>query len=188
MTEFLKKEVKWNCFELSIDGAIFEPIIVMKAAYMFLDQGYFFFKKWANTSIILQFTPKDGIKTKPETIIWDYSDELLNVYLRDRLEKENKTIREFIVQSAINNAIDQKNFVSIDTNNGQKSGNQIDFDKDIDDILREIENDPDLKIDEAEIAKILKEIEEETQSEIKNTTVLDPKKVKDAKKQFQDRK
>ena len=32
--------------------------------------------------------------------------------------------------------------------------------------MKEIENDPELQIDEAEIEKILKEIEEETESEI----------------------
>jgi CBS-domain-containing membrane protein len=42
----------------------------------------------------------------------------------------------------------------------------IDFDKDIEDILREIENDPELKIDEEEIEKILREIEEEAASDM----------------------
>jgi His-Xaa-Ser system protein HxsD len=188
MVEFLKKDIQWNQFELLIDGTIFEPIIIMKAAYMFLNKGYFFFKKWTNTDIILQFTPKPDINTDPETIIGDYSDELLNTYLRDILEKDNRVIRETIVQSAISNAIDQKNFVSIDTESKQKPVNQIDFDKDIDEILREIENDPDLKIDEEEIEKILKEIEHKTQSEEKKSVVLDPKKVTDAKKKFQNRK
>ncbi|MDR2640889.1 MAG: hypothetical protein LBC61_06435 [Candidatus Peribacteria bacterium] len=53
--------------------------------------------------------------------------------------------------------------MSLDTDN--QNGNQIDFDKDIDEILKEIENDPELKIDEEEIERILKEIEEETASE-----------------------
>jgi hypothetical protein len=84
------------------------------------------------------------------------------VYLRDTLEKDNKVIREAIVTKAINGPLDMQNFVSLDTDNYQS--NEIDFDKDIDEILKEIENDPDLKIDEAEIEKILKEIEEETES------------------------
>ena len=58
------------------------------------------------------------------------------------------------------------NFVQIDTEKRQEERNEIDFDKDIDEILREIENDPDLKIDEEEIQRILKEIEEETVGEI----------------------
>jgi hypothetical protein len=59
---------------------------------------------------------------------------------------------------------------------------QIDFDRDIDEILREIENDPELKIDEAEINRILAEIEAETQSIPKPK--LDPNKLKDVKKNF----
>jgi CBS-domain-containing membrane protein len=50
--------------------------------------------------------------------------------------------------------------------NREETNNQeIDFDKDIDEILKEIENDPELKIDEDEIEKILKEIEEESNEE-----------------------
>lgn len=186
--EFLKKNVEWGTFELILDSNIFPKDIILRSAYMFLDKGYFFFKTGAtDNQIILQFTPKDGIKTSPEVIIWEYSDELLNMYLRDRLEKDNQTIREAIVKTAIQNSIDSKNFTSIEGDNNQKTST-IDFDKDIDEILREIENDPDLKVDEAEIAKILAEIEHETQSEISNNPpVLDPKKINDAKKMFQDK-
>jgi CBS-domain-containing membrane protein len=42
---------------------------------------------------------------------------------------------------------------------------EINFDKDIDEIIKEIENDPDLQIDEDEIQQMLREIEEETASE-----------------------
>lgn len=195
MTEFLKKEIKWNRFELLIDATLFSSDIILKAAYNFLDRGYFFFRLGAKKSIILQFTPKDGIKESPETIIGEFSDELLNVTLRDKLERDNKNIREKIVGAAIANSLDSNNFVQLDTdrkNDGWNNWvmNPIDFDKDIDEILREIENDPDLKIDQAEIERILKEIEEETQSEIIEPTVpvLDPNKVKDAKKKFQSRK
>ena len=75
--------------------------------------------------------------------------------------------------TAINWPLDQQNFVTLDTDaweqinvDVQTETNQIDFDKDIDEILKEIENDPELQIDEAEIEKILKEIEEETKNEI----------------------
>ena len=191
MTEFLKQEIKGNVFELLIDSSLFKSDIALKAAYNFLDRGYFFFKLNEDKNIILQFSLKEGVKEVPEKIIKDYSDELLNVSLRHKLEKENKTIRETIVGAAIANSLDTKSFVSIDTNrkNDRENGsnnNQIDFDKDIDEILREIENDPELKIDEAEIERILKEIEEETKAELAEPKItLDPNKVQDAKKKFQ---
>ncbi len=185
MTEFLKKEIDGNKFELLIDIKIFPKDIILKAAYNFLDKWYFFFKFDEKKNIILQFSKKLWIELNSENIIWDYYDELINVYLRDKLEKDNKIIRESIVLAALWNSIDQNNFVSINPNDEQKnnSNQNIDFDKDIDEILKEIENDPDLKIDEEEIERILKEIEEESQMEEKKI-VLDPKKVKNAKKEF----
>ncbi len=185
MSHFLK-EVAWkNSFELLIDTQIFAKNIILKAAYNFLDLGYFFFRFDAHKNIVLEFYPKEWTKKLPETIIWDFSDELLAVYLRDTLERENKVIREAIVTKAINGPLDMQNFVSLDTdaqNNTQN--NQIDFEKDIDEILREIENDPDLKINEEEIEKILREIEQETQSLKKPSIQVDIEALTDVKNMF----
>jgi len=184
METFLKEVVEWNKFELTIDTKIFSKEIILKTAYIFLERGYFFFKLDSD-NIILQFTKRKENEEKPENIIADFSDELISTTLRDTLEKENKDIREKIVWAAIANSLDSNWFTSIDTNN--QENNQIDFDKDIDEILKEIENDPELKIDEEEIAKILKEIEEETESELeepKPMINLDPEAIKKAKKHF----
>lgn len=183
MVEFIKKDFDENRFELTLDGDIFEIEVIMKAAYMLLSKGYFFFKKWEKNEIILQFTRKKDVSENPETIIWEYSDELLNVTLRTKLEKENKFIRESIVHSAINNAIDQRNFVSLDTDQ-----NQVNFDKDIEEILREIEKSPEFKIDEKEIEKIIEEMEQTSKNPSAKKATLDPNKVSDAKKRFQNRK
>jgi len=194
MEAFLKEVISWEQFELVIDSKIFNKDIVLKAAYVFLDRWYFFFKIDSDKNMILQFTKKEDNKEEPKKIIWDFSDELLSTYLRDKLEHDNKDIREKIVWAAIANSLDSNNFASIDPNNNwdqdNREENQIDFDKDIDEILKEIENDPELKIDEAEIEKILKEIEEETESEIetpKPTITIDPEAVKKAKEQFKNK-
>lgn len=195
MNEFIKKEVDWDKFELLIDSKIFSKEIVLKAAYTFLDKWYIFFLLDEKKNIILQFNKKEWIKEKSENIIWDFSWELLNVYLRDKLEKDNKIIREKIISTAINSSLDSNNFVSIDTdninNNDNNNNSSIDFDKDIDEILKEIENDPDLKIDQEEIDRILKEIEEESEKyeepKKEEKITIDPKKVKNAKKKFQDK-
>ncbi len=160
----------WKCY-LEIDINLFKKDIVLKAAYQFLDQAYFFFKINKKGNIELQLTLKNK-KDDYEEIISNFSDELLAVYLRDKLEKDNKDIREKIVWAAIANSLDSANFVAMDTDNQwwNQEQNQIDFDKDIDEILKEIENDPELKIDEKEIEKILKEIEEETETEIEESS------------------
>jgi len=183
MSHFLKEIVSGTSFELLIDTQIFPKEIILKSAYNFLDKWYFFFKFDKDQNIILEFTSKDNIKIQAETIILEFSDDLLDVYLRDKLEKDNKVIREAIVTKAINGPLDMQNFVSLDTDNQQQ--NQIDFDKDIDEILKEIENDPDLKIDEEEIEKILKEIEEETQGEMSKPEIkIDPSSIASAKDMF----
>jgi len=183
MSHFLKEIVKSKSFELLIDTGIFPKDIILKASYNHLDTGYFFFKLDNNWNIILEFTLKEWVDKKVETLIWEFSDELLDVYLRDKLEKDNKIIRETIVTKAISGPLDTQNFVTLDTDVSQQ--NEIDFDKDIDEILKEIENDPDLKIDEEEIENILKEIEEETESEIRKPEIkIDPNSVENVKDMF----
>ncbi len=183
MEKFLKEVVEANKFELLIDTNLFPKDIVLKSAYNFLDRGYFFFKLDSDGNILLQFTKKEENNEKPETIIWDFSDELLSVYLRDKLENDNKNIREIIVWSAIKNSLDPSNFVEIDTEKqALLEENTVNFDKDIDEILEEIENDPELKIDEEEIDKMLKEVENESNQD--NSIRVDPEAVKKAKENF----
>lgn len=183
MSQFLKEKVQWKSFDLLIDTKVFPKDIILKSAYNFLDLGYFFFRFDSDQNIILEFTYKEGVDKKAETIIWEFSDGMLDVYLRDKLEKDNKVIREAIVEKAINGPLDMQNFVTLDTDASQK--NEVDFDKDIDEILKEIENDPDLKIDEEEIENILKEIEEESVSDNQKPSVqADPSVIADMKNKF----
>ncbi len=168
MQKFLNISTDGNHIELLIDTNIFAKDIVLKAAFNFLDRGYFFFRLDENKNLILQLTKRTENSENLEKIIEDFSDVLLETYLRDKLEKDNKVIRETIVTKAINGPIDSENFVSFNTEEGYNSSqNEIDFDKDIDEILAEIENDPDLKIDEEEIERILAEIEAESFNEPK---------------------
>lgn len=184
MNTFLKEIIEGKQLELHIDTKIFSKDIVLKAAYNFLDKGYFFFKLDEQENMVLQFTAKDWININPKELIWNFTESLLEVHLRNKLEIDNKIIRETIVSKAINWTVDAGNFVTLDQNSQQQS--TVDFDKDIDDILKEIENDPELKIDEQEIEKILKEIEEESKKDVeKPAVVVDPNAIKNAKKKFQ---
>lgn len=183
MQSFLNKSIDWNKLELLIDTNIFPKEIILKSAFNFLDRWYFFFKFDENKNIILQLTKREENDENLEKIIEKFSDVLLETYLRDKLEKDNKIIRETIVQKAINWPLDFNNFVSLDTEN-TSSQNEIDFDKDIDEILAEIENDPDLKIDEEEIEKILAEIEAESMEMEKPKLSLNMDWLKQAKENF----
>lgn len=181
MIAFLSQNTENNRLELSVDCTLFPDIVILKSAYTFLDRAYFFFQKKDDTMII-QIQPKDSEVWSAEKFALEYSDELLATFLRFQIEKENKEVRETIVRRALGSYADLPNFTSIQTT----PSNQIDFDKDIDEILREIENDPELKIDEEEINRILAEIEAETALiNQPKTPTIDPNKLKDVKKNFQ---
>jgi len=185
MEAFLHEIKQGETLELLIDTNIFHKDIILRSAYAFLDRAYFFFKFDENKNIILQLTKKWNTASLWE-ILADFSDEMLAVYLRDRLERDNKTIRETIVQKAINGPLDLENFVTLDTSSVDNSqSNQVNFDQDIDEILKEIENDQDFQVNENEIQDILKEIEDEVQWDMwKPTVTFDPKKLGDIKKSF----
>lgn len=185
MNAFLSQNSENNRLELRVDTALFSPQVVMKAAYTFLDQAYFFFRKDDDGSILVQITPKESVEWTAEKFALEYSDELLATLLRYNLERDNKEIRETIVKRALSSFADVENFTYV-AHDEQAQKNQIDFDKDIDDILKEIENDPDLKIDESEITRILAEIESET-SHKHSSPKIDLNKLKDAKTKFQTR-
>lgn len=58
MSRFLKELQQKDGFELLIDTHIFSKDIILKAAYNFLDQGYFFFRFDAEQNIILECRKK----------------------------------------------------------------------------------------------------------------------------------
>lgn len=195
MSSFIKETVTWKSFELLIDTKIFPKDIILKASYNFLDKGYFFFKHNEEGNIILEFSLKADCKSGPRQVIWEFSDELLDVYLRDKLEKDNRIIRETIVNKSLLGPLEVENYVSHDPSNPimieenvkeEKQAEEINFDKDIDEIIKEIENDPDLQIDEDEIQQMLKEIEEETANEQmdKPTIKIDTSWIQWAKEMF----
>ena len=69
MSAFLKEILEENGFELLIDTSIFSKDIILKAAYNFLDKGYFFFRFDESKNIILECRKKAGISLSTETLI-----------------------------------------------------------------------------------------------------------------------
>lgn len=182
MTSFLSENTENNRLELLVDGSIFSDILAMKAAYMFLDRAYFLFKK-DNHNTIVQIHPKTGEQWDATKFALEYSDELLATALRARIEQENKEIRETIVRRALGSYADLPHFTSI---HSEVQNSQGEFDKDIDEILKELENDPEIRIDEDEINRILAEIEGESQQiNASKKPTIDLNKLKDVKKNFQ---
>jgi His-Xaa-Ser system protein HxsD len=113
MFAFIAKNHENNRLELLVDGTIFPDSICMKAAYLFLDRAYFFFKKDGENTLV-QIHPKEGQRWSSETFALEYNDELLATLLRSKLEKDNKEIRESIIKKALFSYVDVANFRSID--------------------------------------------------------------------------
>lgn len=186
MFAFITQNQENNRLELLVDGNLFSETVCMKAAYTFLDRAYFFFRKKENDTIV-QIHPKEWQRWSGEVFAMEYSDELLATLLRLKLETENKEIRESIIKRALFSYVDSANFRNLDALPTEDT-RQIDFDADIDKLLSEIENDPDLKIDQEQIDKILAEIEIDVSHSTKqNTPKIDPLKIKHAKEKFQSR-
>jgi His-Xaa-Ser system protein HxsD len=185
MESFFSKNIDNNRLELFVDSSIFPVDVILRSAYTFIDKTYFFFSMTSHW-VLVQIQPKEDQVWGAEKFALEYSDELLATLLRYKLENDNKEIRETIVKRALGSFLDEKNFVSVDT--AQIGKNSENFDKDIDSILAEIENDPNLKIDETEIDRILLEIQTETDFTHKPKTLkIDPNKLNDVKKNFQNR-
>lgn len=163
MKTILKQLIEWKKIELLINTKIFNQDLVLEAAYWFLDKWYFFFDLDADENLILQFTLRDWVSESLEDIIADFSDEILNMHLRDKIERDNKVIRETIVTKAINGPLDLQNFVTLDTDVTSKKSEE-DFDKDLNEILNFIGNEPSLNIDDEQVENILKEIDESSKN------------------------
>ncbi len=115
MKKFLRELVHDETFELLIDTSLFSEEIIMNAAFNLQNLGYFSFQKNEDARMILSFTRKSGVKLPAKEILGRYNNQLLEVALRDKVEKQNKTIREAIVLKALTGPLDSQNFVSFDS-------------------------------------------------------------------------
>lgn len=187
MKGLIRETKEQGVIEIVIDTRIFSKDIVVDTAYSFLDRGYFFFYFETETDLIVQYRPKKGRKMD-DFLLPDFYDSLLEFSLREKLESENKVIREIIVKKAIEWPLDIENFVSFNTSENEQK-NTENFEEDIDAILKEIENTPELKIDEAEVEKILREIEKEHQIELQKPSInLNIDALKKSKEDFKSKK
>lgn len=177
MDFLIKKDISWNKFELIIDTKIFSKDIILKTAYNFLDIWYFIFS-YEGKNIKMQCQTKNSENISSEQLILNFCDEILNVYLREKIENENKELRNIIISTALKGSIDSDNFVEIPTSD--------DTENDIEKLLKDLENDPELMIDEKEIQKLINQIKiEETNKN--QWIILDINNINNVKDKFKNR-
>ena len=178
MHNFIRKEIDGNKLELLVDTNFFSKDVLMKTSYLFIDRWTFFFLE-ENWKYILQFEAKDDLNIDLEEIYKEFSNELLTTYLRDKVEKENQEIRQIIFREAFTSSIDPKNYIE----------KEIDFKDDdinneIDDLIAEVENDPELEINEEEIRRMIEEVKNQNNEELDDTLKIDLDWIKKAKEKF----
>ncbi|MCH2188894.1 hypothetical protein MK079_03635 [Candidatus Gracilibacteria bacterium] len=184
MENFIRYTHEDNGFECVIDTKIFSQEVVLKTAFGFLEKAYFFFQYDTSGMLIVQCYKKDEAYN-PKNILLDFSDELLNVTLRVQLEERNKTARDAILLQAFRGALDPSRFVQTNVSDTTPTGDSDDLNTKIAETLKELENDPELQLEEAEIKQLMesaRSIENE-----RSQITLDPKNIINAKKSFSNR-
>jgi His-Xaa-Ser system protein HxsD len=157
---------------LRVNGKIFNDQVVLKAAYELVDKVYMFFDVDGDYYKVY-FKLKPNVEVDLENIVNSFGEELVFHRLRYDLDKKYGKLREKIIETALwfgltledikkdlEEVIEKVKELPLNHIN-QNKNEQINETKSIDDIIKEIENDPDFVEDKDEIISILKEIEEE---------------------------
>ena len=173
---YLTKLNEWPYeVELLVDWKIFKEQVVLKAMYELVDKVYMFIKKdWDDYKILFKLKP--DIKEEIEDIVNSFWEELVFHRLRYDLDKKYWKLKEKIIETALGfwlslddlkQDLDEimDKIKELPINQWNNNTSDIDQPKSIDDIIAEIENDPDFQDDKDEIISILKEIEEEESKE-----------------------
>ena len=112
----------------------------MKTAYLFLDRAYFTFRNAEGGFQVKCKTKSD--KETAEAVLGDFANELLNTLLRESIAAENRTIRETIFSGALAHCFREPEDLSCRPRSPAEA-----VDKDLDQILKEIEDE--LGLDDA---------------------------------------
>jgi len=160
--------------ECKVDSKIFNEKVVLKAMYELVDKVYMFIETTKDGNFKVYFKLKPETKEDLVTIVDTFWEELVYHRLRYDLDRKYGKLREKIIETALGFGLslddlkeDLKETIDkLKTLPLQSYSNEIKKDDDIksiDDIIAEIENDPDFADDKDEIISILKEIEEENE-------------------------
>lgn len=161
MSEWVKK-VKWNSnqIELRVDGKLYDKEVVMKAAYELVDENYVSINTDWDDFVVLFKDKGDSDLAKVQD---SFGEELIYHHLRDQIDEKTWSLKAKIIETALWYGFAPEN-LSKDVErmlNMVQEMNKEWYDKNIDDVIKEIEDDPDFDEDKDEIIAMLKEIEKE---------------------------
>lgn len=88
-----------------IDLKIYPIDAVYGAAYVFLDKAYIFLEEGGSSKVRVNIKPKEETSGKEkETLKEDFLNEVLNFCLRDKISRDNRQIREYIIATSLASA------------------------------------------------------------------------------------
>ncbi len=161
MQDFIKKLEK-NEFqvEMLVDGKIFDEDVILKAAYELVNDVYMFFKTQWN-DVIVQFKLKND-KKNLEDIVNSFGEELVYHRLRKDIDKKTWSVRKKIVETALWYGLTleeiKEDIYNFSTPYEDEQSASEASERNVEDIIADIENDPEFADDKDEIINILKEI------------------------------
>lgn len=129
--EFVKKSSDGRMAEFVLDSSVYPKETVMKTAYLFLDKAYFRFANSPEGFLTACKTKSDSLSA--ETLLGEFANELLNTVLRERMAMENRAVRETIYAGALAHCFREPDELSCRPHQAPA------FEKDLDQILKEIE-------------------------------------------------
>lgn len=154
--------------EMIVDWKIFSVNNVLKASYELVDKVYMFFKsQWDD--YLVQFKLKDD-KLNLDQIVNSFWEELVYHKLRYDIDQKSWDLRKKIIETALWFGVSlddiQSDIMKFADEYTQQQAYTQEVEsqspqKSIDQIITDIENDPDFADDKDEIISILKEIEQE---------------------------
>ena len=103
-------DLKNNTIKLIFDLQNYPKEALYGAAYVFLDKAYLFLDNKSSKKIEVSLKGKKKLnKNQLEKIKGEFLNELLNYTVRINLSKNNKKIREYVVEQALFSAFGEEN-------------------------------------------------------------------------------
>jgi len=96
---FMDKKISQK---ITVDLKIYPLEAIYGASYVFIDRAYLFLEPAGKNKVAITFRPKEDAGAKElENITGEFFNELLNYAFRLNLSKENKKIRQHIIEQAL---------------------------------------------------------------------------------------
>ncbi len=111
---------KKNEISVLVDSKVYSLEAIYSAAYLFLDDAYFYLEENSKSKIKVNIKSKDNLNDKKlENLKDEFLNELLNSALREKISKNNKKMREYILAKVLSSSLNGTPLNQKDSKNQQ---------------------------------------------------------------------